>query len=323
LIAPEIWDKFPRGKSDVFEGFEEIVRETYQSALIINGDLGVDFPTFEAHLRNVVGRSFPKRKVDRQAQARFVRSLHTNDLLLALACSRGSNAAWQRFSSLYRTYLANLSNRLIGRGFDPQDLSDTICIDLFLPDRSGQSRIASYDGRCSLATWLRVIVSNRIINERLRKDSRFSSLEGVPEPTDSTALHQLEAGLRLNRYGSMILRCFRSASLRLSPRDRLILLLRYDQELQLGEIARLFSVHQSTITRQIDRALAKLRDDLVASLRSAGLGPDATQECLSVAFESLSTSISIVAILKSIVKSERSQSAVPLIPGGTTGTGGA
>ena len=303
----------------MFEGFDEIARETYQAALFANGDLGVDCRSFQVHLRNILQRSCLQNKANSQSLARFLRSLHTGDLLLALACSQGSNAGWQRFSVLYRTYLTGLSTRLIGRGGDPQDLSDTIWIDLYLPDRSGQSRIASYDGRSSLATWLRVIVSNRIINERLRKGSRLSSLDGIPEPADSSALHDLEARLQANRYRPMILDCFRRASRLLSSRDRLILLLRYDQELQLGQIARMFSVHQSTITRQIDRSLAKLRSDLAVSLNSEyGLGPDAVEECLSVASELLSTSVSIVALLKSAVESDPSSGLQSM--GGSTAT---
>jgi RNA polymerase sigma-70 factor len=287
----------------MFEDFDQLVRDRYWSAIAFNGDLGVDYAAFEAHLRCIADRSFPGGVPPQPVLKHFLNGLHTNDLMLALACSRASDAGWRRFSILYRKYLSDLSHRLVGKGFDPQDLGDSIWIDLFLPDRSGQSRIGSYDGRSSLATWLRVIVSNRIINERLRKGSRFSNLEDIAEPADSNALDELEAGLRLSRYNSMILHCFRCAARGLSARNRLILLLRYDQELQLGEIARLFSVHQSTITRQIDRALAKLRQDIMDSLASDyGLGPDAVQECLSVAYEALSTSISIVALLKSVVK---------------------
>lgn len=289
---------------ETFGILEELAREAHCSAVAANGDLGVDCPTFAAHLACVVERCFCA-VVTPIALAAFVRSLHTDDLLLALACSLGSNAGWERFSTLYRKYLGELSHRLAGPGFGAQDLSDAIWVDLFLPDRSGHSRLASYDGRSSLATWLRVIIGNRIINERLRKSSRISNLEGIPEPADSNALHKLESWIPLNRYRAMILDCFRRASLALSARDRLVLLLRYDQELQLGEIARLFSVHQSTITRQMDRALAKLRNDLIARLASEyGLSQDAIQECLSVAFESLSTSVSIVSILRVVMSSD-------------------
>ena len=158
---------------------------------------------------------------------------------------------------------------------------------------------------------MRVVVSNRIINERLRKGSRLSNLNGIPEPADSRALYDVEARLRINRYKSMLLNCFERALQHLSTRDRLILLMRYDQELQLGEIARLFSVHQANITRQIDRALSRLRNDLSSLLAGEyGLGTDAIEECLSVAVESLTMSVSILALLRSVVKAEGAQAVI-------------
>jgi RNA polymerase sigma-70 factor len=296
------------GELSLFEDFDELVQSRYQSALALHGDLGVDCLAFETHLKCISDRFYRDHEASQLNLVRFVQSLHTNDLMLALSCARGSNAGWQRFSTLYRRYLTDQIRRLTGIGPDPQELGDAVWIDLFLPDRSGQSRIASYDGRSSLATWLRVVVSNRMINERLRKGSRLSNLSGIPEPADAKALHDVESRLRVNRYREMILSCFERALQRLSTRDRLVLLLRYDQELQLGQIARLFSVHQANITRQIDRVMDRLRNDLRDLLaEDHGLGSDAVQECLSVAVESLTTSVSILSLLRSVAKAEDAQ----------------
>jgi RNA polymerase sigma-70 factor len=285
--------------------FDDLVREKYRSALAVNGDLGVDYPSFAAHLRQIVVRCFPDGAATQTSLTDFLESLYTSDLLLALACSRSSNAAWQRFSTLYRNYVTELGRRLIGSDRDTHELADAIWFDLFLPDHSGQSRIASYHGRSSLATWLRVIVTNRVINERVRRRADFCGLDGIPELPDPGAEHEMEHRLRFNRYHSPLLRCFRQASLWLSPYERTLLLLRYDQGLKLGKIALRFSVHQATITRQIDRAVAKLRAGVVSSLATHyGLGPDAIEECLTVAFESLSGSPSILTLLKSAGKPE-------------------
>jgi RNA polymerase sigma-70 factor (ECF subfamily) len=286
----------------VSQDFDELVRERYRLAVSVNGDLGVDPQAFGEHLRCIADRCCGSRDAGPGLLVEFARSLHSNDLLLTLACSRGSDAAWRRFSTLYRKYLADVSRRLTRRNSDPQEFGDIVWVDLFLPDRSGQSRIASYDGRSSLATWLRVVVSNRIINEHLRKGARFSNLDRIPEPADPAALHNVESRLGRSRYGSMILKCFEHASSLLKPQERLILLLRYDQGLSLGEIARLYSVHQSTITRQIERIARQLRDSMISLLASQyGLDQEATEECLAVASETISTSISILDFLRSLV----------------------
>lgn len=281
--------------------FDELITIRYHSALDLHGNLGIDRQVFGDHLQRVVQRYFRSDAIEEAALLDFIATLHTDDLMLALACAKGINGAWQRFSDLYRKYVTDLSRHLSGSGLDAQELGEAVWVDLFLPDRSGESRIASYDGRSSLTTWLRVVVSNRIINERVRKSSWPSNLDGIPEPVDPAALKDLEAHLGLSRYKPMILWCFQEALQCLTPRERLIVLLRYEQGLQLGEIARLFSVHQSTITRQMDRGASRLRNEVARLLASHyHLSGDAIEECLSLACEALSNSISALSLLKVI-----------------------
>jgi RNA polymerase sigma-70 factor len=278
---------------------DALVSGRFHSALALHGDLGLDEHAFGQHIGRVVERHFGSTQVENPALLDFVRNLHTDDLFLSLACARGSNHAWQRFSDLYRKYVADLSRHLSGQGSDVQELGEALWVDLFLPDRTGASRIASYDGRSSLATWLRVVVSNRIINERLRKSSCHSNLDAIPEPEDQFALKELQDHPALNRYKPMILSCFSLASKCLTKRERLLILLRYEENLQLGEIARLFVVHQSTITRQMDRAARRLRDEVIRLLASQyHLNDEAIGECLSLAAQTLSTTVCVLDLLK-------------------------
>jgi len=229
----------------------------------------------------------------------MLRTVHTNDLFLAIACATGSDAAWQRFHSNYGKYLADLSRHLLGGYPDREELGETIWIDLFLPDRSGQSRIASYDGRSSLATWLRVVVSNRIINDRQRGSFSIGNIDSMPEPADPSALRTVEARLARSRYQAMILTIFERVLAGLNHREALIVLMRYDQGIQLGEIARLFSVHQSTITRQLDRVVERLRGEVTSLLASEyGLNHSQIEECLNVACDTFASSVSILGFLK-------------------------
>lgn len=276
----------------------ELVADRYRLASAVHGDLGVDVEEFRTHLRRISER-YQGPNLPEEAQSTFVRSLHTNDLLLTLACSKGVDAAWRRFHTSYRKYLIDLSRHLMCGTPDLEELGDTIWIDLFLPDRSGQSKIASYDGRSSLATWLRVVVSHRVINERQRRSLSVGNIEAIPEPADPTALQNVEGTLHQSRYQNMILAVFKHALGKLSHREALIVLLRYDQGLQLGEIARLFDVHQSTITRQLDRVTARLRDEVMTLLASKyGLNRAQVHECLSVATDTFANSVSLLGFLK-------------------------
>jgi RNA polymerase sigma-70 factor len=280
------------------EDLEEIVRDRYRLASGVHGDLGVTIEEFLAHLQRIAARYLGSSKSD-EAETVFIRSLHTNDLLLTLACAKGVDAGWRRFHTSYRKYLSDLSRHLLGGSPDLEELGETIWIDLFLPDRSGQSRIASYDGRSSLATWLRVVVSNRVINERQRRSLSTGAIDAIPEPVDPSALQNVEARLGQSRYQTMIFAAFKQALAGLNQREALIVLMRYDQGLQLGDIARLFGVHQSTITRQLERVVDRLREQVIGLLASEyGLNRAQIDECLSVACDTFATSVSIIGFLK-------------------------
>jgi RNA polymerase sigma-70 factor len=306
----------------VSETLSEVIREKYQLALDAHDHLNVDFDLFDGHLRRIV-----KRYLDsggsQDSAVDFVNNLFTSDLLLASGCAAGSDSAWQRFSTLYRKYLYDLGRTLDANGCTAEEVGETVWIDLFLPDRSGDSRIASYDGRCSLATWLRVVVSNRIINDRQKKRFNSGSLDEIPEPPDPSALQSVESHLGRERYELMILDTFRRSFSHLSARERLMLLLRYDQGVQLGEIGQFFGVHQSTITRQLERTVDRLRRDVVSLLSSEyGLGGPAIEECLGVALDTFSRSISILGLVHDCAhEDEHSQRVYPSLPRGK-GAGG-
>lgn len=280
------------------EDLVELIRDRYRLASAVHGDLGIEFEEFRGHLAHISERYLGANLSD-EAELGFVRSLHTNDLLLTLSCAKGIDAGWRHFHASYRKYLSDLSRHLLGGSPDLEELGETIWIDLFLPDRSGQSRIASYDGRSSLATWLRVVVSNRVINERQRRYLSTGNIEAIPEPVDPSALEDVEARLGQSRYQGMILAAFEQALTALNHREALLVLLRYDQGLQLGEIARLFAVHQSTITRQLDRVVERLRNEVVSLLASEyKLDQAQVDECLAVASETFAKSVSILNFLK-------------------------
>src|SRR5262249_33513666 len=151
---------------------------------------------------------------------------------------------------------------------------------LFLPDRSGNIRIASYDGRSSLGTWLRGVICNRAINAQ-RCSATAKSTELKPELPDAPALANIESTVRARRNAAEVEGGGAWACRALTPRERLMLLWRYQDGLQLGQIARLLGIHQSNVTRQLERVQGKMRDHVttVLSTRHA-LSRLAIEECL-------------------------------------------
>ena len=79
----------------------------------------------------------------------------------------------------------------------------------------------------------------------------------------------------------MIAGAFKAATDGLSGSDRLLLLLRYDENVQGGEIARIKGVHPSTVTRRLQQIHNRLRNEIIAALTSKhGLKDAAIDECL-------------------------------------------
>jgi RNA polymerase sigma-70 factor len=263
---------------------QSLVEQAYSDGHRCHGDLELQVEQFSAHVSSVIERNV--MSADPQAALDFLEGLHKEDLYLARACVEGSNAAWGRFNSIYKKYLTDLAVFVSPNRDSALELADSLPGYIYGPDRSGSSRLASYDGRSSLATWLRAVVSHRAYNERELKWNRHEAIESVGQITDNAAWAGIEGSLRTSRYQQRIKDALTCACKSLSDRERLLLLLRYDRELQLGRIARLLRVHPSTITRQLERIYEKLRENVRETLASKhNLRRQAIDECVAEILE--------------------------------------
>lgn len=72
----------------------------------------------------------------------------------------------------------------------------------------------------------------------------------------------------------------------LSDHERVILHLRYAQQLQVREVARMFGVKPPAITKQIGRARQRLREEVASILATRRrLGPASIEECMAAILE--------------------------------------
>jgi RNA polymerase sigma-70 factor, ECF subfamily len=290
---------------------DSVVSAAYLEGCSRFGNLGLELPAYSDRIHSIVKKHLGPSPKPAQAEA-FVKSLHLCDLYLATACAQYSlgrsdnrgdgsaeyaSAAWKILETTYRGFVCDLVRFFYRPGFVSQDLADNIIADLFLPDRSGASRIASYDGRSSLSTWLRVIVCNRSINAQ-RCSANAKSTDIQAEMPDEPALESIETTLRARRYRAALEDSLACACRKLTPRERLVLLWRYEDGLQLGQIAKLLGIHQSNVTRQLERMQNKLRDHVIAVLSTKhGLSRSAIKECLEDITENPRHEISILDFL--------------------------
>jgi RNA polymerase sigma-70 factor len=293
---------------------DAIIASAYFKGHARFGDLGLDLTTFAERINSIV-RKYLGSSPSKSAVVAFVKGLHASDLYLATACARhgpggdlayqkgvpaeDASVAWKVFETTYKSYIHSLARFFYRSGFIADDLADNILADLFLPERSGISRIASFSGRSSLSTWLRVVVCNRAINA-LRSSSHVAQTKEVqPEIPDEPSLTTVESTLRARRYGPALEDSFALACQTLTSRQRLMLLWRYEQNLQLGQIGRLLGIHQSNVTRQIERMQSQLRKEVIRLLSTKhGLSRLAIEECLKDIVENPIHSLSILDVIK-------------------------
>ena len=265
---------------------QSCIEQAYLSAYSCHGELDYASEGFADNLISIIEKNLGEGATQ-AARFKFLAALHTTDIYLAGACALPSEVAWVRFIATYQKYVNDLVAFFFGASSCAKELAASVLTDMFLPDSSGRSRIASYDGRSSLATWLRAIVNRRTINERERKWNSVERLDSQTEVADLTGIELAEATLRASRYGGMVRHCFKCACEKLTERERLMLLWRYDEQLQVSQIAHIFAVNPSTVSRQLEQTYRKLREDVVLMLASKyKLGAAAIEECLTEILES-------------------------------------
>ncbi len=186
-------------------------------------------------------------------------NLHAEDLFLAIACSKGDRIAWEYFADEYLPVARRCAEQACRHLSQSEDLAQELVTRMLEDGR----RFAGYNGRGSLAGWLRVAVSHAAI-DHFRRKRRQVSIEEAEDTGQAAAFPPagagaLDQGERLDaRWGPVLLAVLVEEIRRLLPRDRLLLSLYYAQEVPLKTIGRQFGVHEATASRWLDR----LRQDL-------------------------------------------------------------
>jgi RNA polymerase sigma factor (sigma-70 family) len=214
------------------------------------------------------------------------------DFELAQRCAAGDEAAWERFVLDYRPVLYRAAEALDTRG-GARELADSLYGELYGgrgAANPSRSLLATFQGRSSLASWLRAVLSQRYV-DRLRADSRLAPLPDEDAdahgPSQSvTAVDREPPNPNRRRYIVLIRRALGAAVGRLADRDRLRLGCYYAQDLTLAETGRLLREHEATVSRQLARTRRAIRDDVEKQLRDVeGLNDSEIDECFASAVD--------------------------------------
>ncbi|HZM12479.1 MAG TPA: sigma-70 family RNA polymerase sigma factor, partial [Candidatus Limnocylindrales bacterium] len=159
-----------------------------------------------------------------------------------------------------------------------RSLADSLYAALYGVDAKGQqrtSKLRSYQGRGSLQGWLRTVVAQEYVN-LYRATRRETSLdaaldEGIQfeagEPDLSVADPRAEAAAAEELTA-------------LAAEERFLLAAYYLDRRTLAEIAKLQGVHESTISRKLERVTSGLRKRIRKRMIEAGMSPRQADEAM-------------------------------------------
>ena len=204
--------------------------------------------------------------------------LRKADLELARLCADGDERAWERFVREYRPLLYRAADAL-DRTQGAREIADSLYAELYgIRTTSGerQSLFRYYEGRSSLATWLRAVLVQRYV-DRVRVERRTTSLPEAeaPAPAEEPDPHR-------SRYVVLVRQALGRAVAALAARDRLRLGCYYVQELTLAETSRVLNESEATSSRRLARTRATLRHDVEQQLRDeARMSDGEIAECLA------------------------------------------
>ena len=250
----------------------------YSTSLKLHGEIGLSREYLLTRFQSVIN-THVGGEASGEASLEFFRKLHTADLYLATACVLQSNAAWCRLATLYSNHVNRISKQVSNTSGGADEIAGNVMGYLYMPDGSGRTRIASYSGCGSLASWVGAVVRNLARDQNLEKHRGFDSLESTPDPPDHRECP--ESRLRSHEYSRLISTALLEACDKLSDRERRLLEQRYRHQLQITRIAQDGNVAPSSITRQFERIHKKLYKAMTGSLASRHrLSVKAIEHCI-------------------------------------------
>ena len=192
---------------------------------------------------------------------------HAGDLALAAAVVAGDPVAVRRFDELVGPELVAAA-RAIDR--DPafvDEVAQLARIRLVVGD-GGPPRIAGYRGAGPLRAWVAIAARRLALNARRDRGAADAGPDVLVELVDREPDPELRhlRGLYRTEYREAVV----AALAALDDRDRALLRLRHVDGLELAHIGRLYRVHESTASRWLAAAHARVgraaREQLMARL---------------------------------------------------------
>jgi RNA polymerase sigma-70 factor (ECF subfamily) len=250
---------------------------------------GISTQSFAVILEEIRVRYVPAEATAAEIRV-FLESLRVEELAIARGCASGNERAWEVFLIRYRERLYEIAGYIAKEASAAHDLADCLYADLYgVGLREGQrvSKLNSYTGRGSLEGWLRTVMAQEYVN-RYRRERRLVSLDEESEEGVQFAATESEPAVSVD---PRLEAATDEALAALPVEDRFVLASYYLDDRTLAEIARMLHVHESTISRKLDKLAKLLRKNILAALARRGMSRRQAQEALDVDVRDLQLNI--------------------------------
>jgi len=171
---------------------------------------------------------------------------------LSEALLNGDSAAWGGFVRRYGGLIVAAVRGIAPIPGDIEDLTQEVFVRLC---KDNFRLLRSYDPtRAALSTWLTIVARSTARDALRRRRLDSVPIEAVPEA--QLAVEPVEPVRKLKLPEAL-----------LSPRQREILAMLYDKEMEVAEIARALGIDPQTVRSAHHKAMVKLRAHFKADLR--------------------------------------------------------
>ena len=272
---------------DLSVGLDSVLTDVYEKSK--GKEFGLTRLQFDGVLAEIARKYLPADAAHEDLRELYA-SLKVEELALARACASGHEHAWEVFLTRYREKLYDIAGYITKESSTARELADSIYAELYgTATRDGQrsSKLASYTGRGSLEGWLRTVMVQEHVN-RYRRQRRLVSLDEETEEGVQFATPESEPAIAVDPRVEAAIDEVLSA---LPAEDRFVLASYFLDERTLADIARTLEVHESTISRKVDKLAKLLRKQILAALGRRGMSRRQAQEAIDVDVRDLRVNI--------------------------------
>jgi RNA polymerase sigma-70 factor (ECF subfamily) len=221
------------------------------------------------------------KKYGAAAETDFFLGLKLEDLAIARGCAKGNEKAWEVFLTKYREKLFDSARQITREESSARELADSIYAALYC--KAAQygvrfSKLSSYTGRGSFEGWLLTVLAQEWIN-RYRKQKRMVSLdEQVEEGVQFAAAEKTDS----DEIKSPVILATDAVLAEIPAEDRYILAAYFLDKRTLAEVAQTLGVHESTISRRVEKLVTSVRKQIVERLVRGGMSKRQAEEAMEL-----------------------------------------